>query len=265
ISGNKWFKLNYYLQQAQRDKATGLLSFGGAYSNHIIAVACAAAALGLPCAGIIRGEQPARLSHTLQEAMQYGMQLEFTSRDSYQTKTAADFTARLSEKYPGYYHIPEGGSGRPGVEGSMEILNLVNKHLFSHIGCAVGTATMWLGLAASALPEQEVIGIPVLKGNDDWQALATSFIPPGRMPFSHIIPGYHFGGYARKNAALLAFMNQFYAHTSIPTDFVYTGKLLFAILDLVEKGYFAKGSRLLAIHSGGLQGNRSLPAGTLDF
>jgi len=254
ISGNKWFKLLYHLQEAKNNHAAGLLTFGGAYSNHIIAVACAATELGWKSIGIIRGEAPARLSHTLEQAMGYGMQLVFISRGSYRTETAG-CTGGEAGKYPGYYVIPEGGSGPLGIKGSAEILELVDKPAWSHILCAIGTATMFTGLAGSVLPGQEVTGIPVLKGVEGWQT------PPG----ARIITGYHFGGYARKTTALLDFMNFFYDNTGIPTDFVYTGKLLFATLDLIEKGYFAPGSRLLVVHSGGLQGNRSLPPGTLHF
>ena len=257
ISGNKWFKLVYHLQEAQENKAEGLLTFGGAYSNHIIAVACAAAGLGLKSVGIIRGERPPLLSHTLQEAMDYGMRLDFISRASYKTASATDSRGATAQAYPGYYAIPEGGNSPLGIEGSAEIPDLADKHVFSHILCAIGTATMFRGIAGSALPGQSVIGIPVLKGEGDFGVM--------RLPHSHILTGYHFGGYARKTAALVDFMNYFYGATGIPTDFVYTGKLMFALLDLVKKGYFAPGSQLLAIHSGGLQGNRSLPAGMLHF
>lgn len=254
ISGNKWFKLVCHLQEARRQQAEGLLTFGGAYSNHIIAVACAAAELGWKSTGIIRGEAPARLSHTLTEARAYGMQLVFSSREAYRAETGG-FTAAAADKHPGYYVIPEGGSGPLGIQGCTEILDLTDKPAYSHILCAIGTATMFTGIGRSALPGQAVTGIPVLKGTPEWEA------PPG----ARIIPGYHFGGYARKTTALLDFMNFFFDNTGIPTDFVYTGKLLFATLDLIEKGYFAPGSRLLAVHSGGLQGNRSLPAGSLHF
>ncbi len=244
ISGNKWFKLKYHLQQAQQNKAEGLLTWGGAYSNHIIALACAARELGWKSTGIIRGEQAPVLSHTLQQALDYGMQLEFVSRDAYKNKTTAE--------YPSYYQVPEGGAGPLGIKGSREILDLTQKERFTHILCAIGTATMYQGLLSSALSGQQVIGVPVLKGG-------------AKLSFNDIQSGYHFGGYARKSDALLAFMNHFYRQTHIPTDFVYTGKLLFATLDLVEKGHFPAGSRLLAVHSGGLQGNNSLPRGTLQF
>ena len=258
ISGNKWFKLLYHLEEAQQSKAEGLLTFGGAYSNHIIAVACAAAGLGLKSRGIIRGERPGRLSHTLQEAMDYGMTLDFISRSSYKTTTSAGFSGPPAETHTRYYVIPEGGSSPLGIQGSAEILHLVDKSSFSHILCAIGTATMFRGIASSALPgQQAVIGIPVLKGEESIRSML--------LPNSELLTGYHFGGYAKKTAVLLDFMNRFYAATGIPTDFVYTGKLMFATLDLVKKGYFPRGSQLLVIHSGGLQGNRSLPAGTLHF
>jgi D-cysteine desulfhydrase len=257
ISGNKWFKLKYHLLQAQQRHAAGLLTYGGAYSNHIIAVACAARELGYKSTGIIRGEQPARLSHTLQDALGYGMQLEFIARNAYQAATAGIVTPAVLDKYPGYYVIPEGGSGNLGVQGSGEIMALADRQAYTHIMCAIGTGAMYRGLCGSALPGQQVIGIPVLKG---WVDDA-----PSKEAACHIINNYHFSGYARKDAALLAFMNQLYDDTGLPTDFVYTGKLLFACLDLATKGYFPAGSRILAIHSGGLQGNRSLPEGRLHF
>lgn len=271
ISGNKWFKLLYHLEAARQQRAGGLLTFGGAYSNHIVAVACAAAEAGLNSTGIIRGEAPARLSPTLEDAGRYGMRLVFAERAFYKSVSdGADeaFIKEAAERYPGYHIIPEGGSGPLGVRGSAAISRLIDAS-HSHILCAIGTGTMFTGLAggiesresgvgsreSKAGTGRQVIGIPVLKSEAGWPA------PPA----GSIIPGYHFGGYARKTAALLDFMNFFYDHTGIPTDFVYTGKLLFATLDLIEKGYFAPGSRVLAIHSGGLQGNRSLAAGVLRF
>jgi len=252
ISGNKWFKLKYHLLEAQQRAAKGLLTYGGAFSNHIIALACAARDLGWKSAGIIRGERPAVLSHTLKAAMDYGMQLEFISRDAYRNNSLPGAGSGVEDSYPGYYIVPEGGSGPNGIRGSREILELAEKDRFTHILCAIGTATMYQGLLSSVSAGQQLIGVPVIKGGE-------------KLPFSDIQAGYHFGGYARKNAALTTFMNQFYEQTNIPTDFVYTGKLLFATLDMVEKGYFSPGSRLLVIHSGGLQGNRSLPEGTLRF
>jgi 1-aminocyclopropane-1-carboxylate deaminase len=265
ISGNKWFKLKHYLGKALQNHSDTLLTFGGPYSNHIVAAACAARQTGLKSIGIIRGEHPETLSHTLQDAVQYGMALQFISREDYRKKTEAPFLRKLSREYPGAFLIPEGGAGVDGIRGCEEILRLVEKDRYSHILCAVGTATLLLGLANASSPHQEIIGIPALKGFElavnDQQYLR----PPEKIRHCHLVGDYHFGGYARRPALLFAFMNDWYDRTRIPTDFVYTAKLFYGSFDLVKKGYFPRGSRLLLIHSGGLQGNGSLEAGILTF
>jgi 1-aminocyclopropane-1-carboxylate deaminase/D-cysteine desulfhydrase-like pyridoxal-dependent ACC family enzyme len=262
VSGNKWFKLKHYLQQAIVNHQHSLLSFGGAYSNHIVATAFAAREFGLKSIGIIRGEKPSRLSHTLQNASQYGMQLEFVSRAEYQHKTDADWLKGLSDKYPGAYMVPEGGAGEAGVKGAAEILALSDSTVYTHFLCAMGTGTVLKGLAQSAANSQQIIGIPVLKGFEHW--LQDQDGLKGK-PNVQVFTSYHFGGYAKNNKDLFAFMNQLYRQTGIPTDFVYTAKLLFATVDLIQKDYFPANSRLLLIHGGGLQGNESLPEKTLIF
>jgi len=241
ISGNKWFKLKEYLAIAITEGSRHLVTFGGAWSNHIIATACAAHYAGLASTGIIRGERQANPSPTLRGAEEYGMQLEFISRSAYSQKEEPAFLASLTARYPDAIIIPEGGAGQPGIKGSMEILRQIDSSLYSHILCAVGTGTTYKGLMAAAAPGQEVIGISVLT------------------------PPYHFGGYARHTPELLDFMNSWYHTTGIPSDIVYTGKLFYAAMDMVRKGLFPPNARLLLIHSGGLQGNRSLPPGTLHF
>ena len=241
ISGNKWFKLKEYLHIALKEGRRHLITFGGAWSNHIIAAACAAQYAGLSATGIIRGERPAVLSATLRAAEEYGMQLIFISREDYKQKEDPVFLEELSIRWPGALIIPEGGAGEPGIKGSMEILREIDSSPYSHILCAVGTGTTYKGLAAAAAPGQKVIGISVL------------------------VPPYHFGGYARHTPELLGFMNDWYQATGIPSDLVYTGKLFYAVMDMVRKDLFPKNARLLVIHSGGLQGNRSLPPGTLCF
>jgi 1-aminocyclopropane-1-carboxylate deaminase len=264
ISGNKWFKLKYYLQDAIKNKHTHIITFGGAYSNHIVATAFAAAGAGLRSTGIIRGEKTSTLSPTLKEAKDYGMDLEFISRGTYFKKTDPEFIEIQLQKHPGAYIISEGGEGECGVKGAAEILDLVNKTGYSHLICAVGTGTMLKGLVAGSLSHQQIIGIPVLKGFDHWLKDQPMMVDSTRERI-HLICNYHFSGYARNNASLFAFMNEWYAATGIPSDFVYTGKLLFGVIDLIKKGYFPEGSQLLVVHSGGLQGNRSLPEKTLIF
>ena len=266
VSGNKWFKLKAHLHEALQQSASSILTFGGAWSNHIIATAFAAQQAGIPAIGIIRGERPPNLSATLESAAAYGMQLEFISRKDYMQKDSQAFLGEYSARFPGVYIIPEGGAGKVGIQGSEYILRSNNTSRYSHILCAVGTGTMFLGLATAATNTQEIIGIPVLKGINDLSAIARDGCPtPGRQTQCRILPHWHFGGYARLSQELLDFMNRFYRDTGIPSDFVYTGKLFYALMDMVRQKLFPPGSRLLVIHSGGLQGNRSLTPGILDF
>ena len=262
VSGNKWFKLKGHLQIARERSASSILTFGGAWSNHIIATAYAAQQAGIPAIGIIRGERPPALSATLETAAGYGMQLEFVSRKTYASYPA--LFNNLSERYPGVYIIPEGGAGEPGIRASEYILREIPAARYSHILCAIGTGTMFLGLARAATPDQEIIGIPILKGLNEGSSI-TGFNDLSSQSRLRIIPHYHFGGYARHPPELLDFMNRFYRDTGIPSDLVYTGKLFYATLDLARKHLFPTRSRLLIIHSGGLQGNQSLPQGRLDF
>jgi len=254
VSGNKWFKLKEHL--AHITLGQPILTFGGAWSNHLVATAYAAKQAGLKAIGIIRGERPALLSPTLEDALTYGMHLEFISRQDYLQKEDPVFLGELSRRFPGAYIIPEGGGGPPGIKGSEDILRLTDTTGYSHIACAIGTGTTFLGLLRAASPNQTIIGVPVLKGMEPLASVDTRVL---------LLPQYHFGGYARHPQPLLDFMNSFYAATNIPTDIVYTGKLFFAITESIRTGIFPTHSRLLIIHSGGLQGNRSLTPGTLVF
>ena len=264
ISGNKWFKLKYHLQTAQRSSAT-IVTFGGAWSNHLIATACAARETGLTAIGIVRGERPAILSPTLTSALEYGMHLEFISRGEYAKKTSPAFLHQLTSRYPGAYIIPEGGAGELGIAGSEDILTRIDSSPYSHILCAIGTGTMFLGLIRASMPHQTIIGVPILKGFDPLSKLDPATLTTEQTARARLLTGYHFGGYARHPQALLDFMNEFYRHTAIPTDIVYTGKLFYAYRDSIRNDYFPTGARLLIIHSGGLQGNQSLNSGTLQF
>jgi 1-aminocyclopropane-1-carboxylate deaminase/D-cysteine desulfhydrase-like pyridoxal-dependent ACC family enzyme len=246
VSGNKWFKLKYHLQTAALSASRTIITFGGAWSNHLLATAYAANQAGLRAIGIVRGQRPSVLSATLVDAMRYGMTLEFISRQQYAKKESALF----HECYPQAYIVPEGGGGPPGIAGSEEILRTIDSIGYSHVLCAIGTGTMFDGLVRSAHPGQMVIGVPVLKGVEPQGSLWT---------------GYHFGGYARHPPELLNFMNEFYRETGVPSDIVYTGKLFFALRDGIMKDRIPPSSRLLVIHSGGLQGNRSLADGVLLF
>jgi len=264
ISGNKWFKLKYHLQQARLQNKKGILTFGGAWSNHLVATAFACHQAGLAAIGIIRGEQSLNLSATLQDAQQYGMQLQFISRALYSSES--QIIPQLQASYPDYYIVPQGGQSDLGVQGAAEIVQLAPLKSYSHLACAAGTGTMLAGLVRASLPKQQVIGISSLKIPPGDNNTLNSFVAHYTNTKNYtIFYDYHFGGYAKKTNELITFMNRVYEKYNLPTDFVYTGKLLYGILNLVQNGYFTSGSSLLIIHSGGLQGNRSLPAGTLTF
>lgn len=264
ISGNKWFKLKYYLQEAVNTGKKILVTFGGAYSNHIVAAAAAAKEQGLQSAGIIRGEKGVHPSPTLMDAMGFGMELYYTTRENYKTKQIPSLL--LESHDPGdLYFIPEGGYGEKGAAGAEDILDLVELSDYSHIMAAAGTGTMLAGLIRGSLDHQQVTGIPVLKNNFSLEQEIEKLLPPEKKHRFTLLYDYHFGGYAKYTRGQTVFMNEWYQRTGIPSDFVYTAKLFFAVQDLVEKKYFPGGSRLLVIHSGGLQGNRSLDKGTLIF
>jgi len=265
ISGNKWFKLKYNLEEAKKQGKSKILTFGGYYSNHIIATALAARQHGLKATGIIRGEEPKKLSHTLLQAQEFGMNLKFFSRKDYDNK-ADDNYREIRETFSDAFIIPEGGANPDSRKGAGEILQLTDAGKYSHILCATGTGTMFTGLADASRLNQKIIGITVLKVMVNlMEQYGLLLDNPEKRHFCKILYDYSFGGYAKKTPELISFMNELYEQTGVPTDFVYTGKLFYAFTDLLKQDYFPPGSNILMIHSGGLQGNLSLPEGTLKF
>lgn len=257
ISGNKWFKLKYHLVNFNAGNYRGIVSFGGAWSNHIVATACMCHQQKINCVGIIRGERPARLSSTLREAENFGMELKFISREKFRNKGENDIA-----EFKDHYIIPEGGAGEAGEKGASEILQYADGKNYTHIVCAVGTGTMFNGIYHSISREQQLYGVIVLKGWTERPSIEKEEMENNN---SKLLLNYHFGGYAKYSSELLFFMNEFYKSTKIPTDIVYTGKLAFAIFDQIEKDQFPPGAEILMIHSGGLQGNASLQKAVLIF
>ena len=258
ISGNKWFKLRFYLEEAKQLQKKTIVTFGGAYSNHIVATAAAGKMNALKSIGIICGEEASNLSPTLLQAKEQGMDLIFISRKEYKEKKIPE-ELQSNE----YYFINEGGYGKKGAEGAANILDHCEKRNLTHYCCAVGTGTTMAGLIKASLPGQTVIGISVMKNNFELDENVKSLLN-GENNF-RIIHDYHFGGYAKYTLELIGFMNEFYRQTTVPSDFVYTGKLFYAVNHLVQNNFFPPESKLLIIHSGGLQGNASLSKGTLIF
>lgn len=259
VSGNKWFKLRYYLEEAKTEGKKTMVTFGGAWSNHILATAAACKINNVNCIGIIRGEQSSKLSLTLIHAKKLGMQLVFSSREDYRQQ-------KIPEEYynNAYYIIPEGGYGLNGAKGGATILDNCKKEIYTHIVCAAGTGTMTAGLIKGASPDSRVISISVLKNNFALEE-KIKFLTGKTETTCHVNHDYHFGGYAKKKPFLINFMNEFYHQTGIPSDFVYTGKLFFAVNDMIRNNFYPVGSNLVIIHSGGLAGNASLSKGTLIF
>lgn len=263
ISGNKWFKLKENIKVAVAQGYHGLLTYGGAYSNHIAATAMACKEAGLAAVGIIRGEEnSARLNHTLQTAADLGMKLLFVTREDYRDPA---LKTQWATQYPQYLAVPEGGHNALGTKGCEEILSIFPTTHFTHILCAAGTGTTLAGLINSALPHQQVTGIPVLKGAQYLEQEVRDLLQPGNTTHWELLHDHHGGGYAKQSPALIDFINTFYANTGIPTDIIYTGKLMMAFRELVQQGYFPPNSQVLLIHTGGLQGNLSLPPGVLSF
>lgn len=266
VSGNKLFKLHYFIEATLRSTHKTILTFGGAYSNHLVATAFACRQAGLNSIGIIRGEKPEILSATLQHCKEYGMQLEFISREKYQQKETELFLQDLKNGFGDCTIIPEGGYHPLGAKGAGLIMDLVAEESFSHICTASGTATTLAGLLLKSNAHQQIISIPVLKGmNDTIQRLA--YLTPNNIKEKQltVFDEYHFGGYAKKTNELVSFMNKLWQQHQLPTDFVYTAKMFYAVYDKIHSGFFHSGSNILCIHTGGLQGNVSLPSGTLNF
>ncbi len=265
VSGNKLFKLHYFLQSAILQSSEGIVTFGGAYSNHLVATAYTCKEAGLKSAAIIRGEPPALLSHTLLACLEYGMSLKFISRQEYDKKELPGFLKEIKPGYENFLIVPEGGYHRLGAAGAALIMDLI-KDGTSHICCAVGTATTLAGLLQGIKKEQQIIGIPVLKNLYDLHQRIKFLTNLSFSPQQLIIMNdYHFGGYAKKTHELIDFMNLLYQKHQLPTDFVYTGKMMFGVIDCIKKDFFPKGSKIVCIHTGGLQGNFSLQPGTLVF
>jgi 1-aminocyclopropane-1-carboxylate deaminase len=252
VSGNKFRKLKYNLLQAKAENQSTLLTFGGAYSNHIAALAYAGKENGFQTIGIIRGDElgdKIESNPTLKFAQECGMQFEFVSRETYRLKTEATFLEQLQQQYGAFYLIPEGGTNAFAIQGCEEILTPEDAS-FDFVACAIGTGGTISGLINSVLPHQKVLGFPALKG-DFLQDEIRNFV---RQDNWELITDYHFGGYGKVTNDLIDWINQFYEQTQIPLDPVYTGKMVFGIVDLIAKNYFPENAKILLIHTGGLQG-----------
>lgn len=257
ISGNKYRKLKYNLAEAAKLQKSALLTFGGAFSNHIAAAAAAGFSYNFKTIGIIRGNELANnLSETIQNnptlkfASEHNMQFEFVSRAVYRDKTSKEFIASLQEKFGDFYLVPEGGTNYFAVKGCEEILAEEDAK-YDVVCCAVGTGSTISGIINSLKNHQKAIGFPALKGDFLQHEIKKYILKKDNWSLN---TNYHFGGYAKVSEELIIFINKFKKETNIPLDPVYTGKMIFGIVDLIKIGFFKNGTKILAIHTGGLQG-----------
>ena len=253
ISGNKWRKLKYNLQEAKNQGLNQLLTFGGAYSNHIYATAAAAKEAGLGCIGIIRGEETQPLNPTLAFAKSCGMKLHYVSRSEYRDKSNQEFREKLKERFGEFYLVPEGGSNSLAVKGCKEILDDVSLSL-DVICVPVGTGGTMAGLIAST--DKRVLGFSALRGDflkDEVKSLLENSGETDKSNWS-INTDFHFGGYAKINEELIEFIREFKSKHGVLLDPIYSGKMMFGLYNLIEADYFKPGSTIMAIHTGGLQG-----------
>lgn len=253
ISGNKFRKLKYNLIEFKKGNYTAVLTFGGAYSNHISAVAAAGKEFGFQTIGIIRGEElisKINENPTLKFAQNCGMKLKFISRESYRQKSNPEILNELASEFGNVYILPEGGTNEPAVKGCEEILG-THTESFDFICCAIGTGGTISGIIRSSAKHQKILGFPALKDSGFLKDEINRFTNRSNW---ELIPEYHFGGYGKTCEELINFTNSFKQEFELPLDPVYTAKMMFGITELIKEGYFPKGSKALAIHTGGLQG-----------
>jgi len=254
VSGNKWFKLHPYIETIQQGKYAGIITFGGAYSNHLVATAAACHYNNIPSIGLVRGLEGAdKPTESLQECRQWEMELQFLSRTAYAEKSDPEFLEQLQRQYPDHLIIPEGGYGAPGIAGAGKINAYIPADT-DLIALPVGSGTTIMGIINHLNESQKAIGFTAIKqgaylkdtirqhcNNTNWQ-LETE---------------YHFGGFGKYKPELINFINHFRQQQDIPLDFVYTAKMMYGLLDCIEK-YQWRNKKIVVLHTGGLQGNRSI-------
>ena len=252
ISGNKFRKTKYNLLQAKAQNKDTLLTFGGAFSNHIAAVAYAGKEYGFSTIGVIRGEELGECiatNPTLLFAQECGMKFDLVSREDYKKKESLDFEEKLKSKWGDFYLLPEGGTNELAVKGCEEILT-EDDDGFDFVCCAVGTGGTISGIINCSKSSQQVLGFPALKG-DFLSNEIRKFVKKENW---RLISDYHFGGYGKISPELVHFINNFYEKHKIPLDPIYTGKMVFGVMDMIRNNYFPENSKILLIHTGGLQG-----------
>lgn len=255
VSGNKWWKLKHNLEAALAGGYNTVLTFGGAFSNHLYATAAAARELGLKSIGIVRGEEVEPLNPTLAFARSQGMRLEFVSRDAYRQKNESEFIKQLQQRFANFYLMPEGGTNPLAVKGCEELGKWLSREaMFDVITLPVGTGGTLAGLVNS-LPGKSVLGFSSLKSGSFLKEEVRKYLSRDATDWA-IVEDFHFGGYGKITEELKSFIVHFEKEHGIPLDPVYTGKMMFGLVQMIKGGKFADGTTILALHTGGLQGRK---------
>ena len=263
FGGNKWRKLKYNLEYAREKQFDTLLTFGGAWSNHIYATAAAGKYFGFSTIGLIRGEEHKPLNTTLSFAKDCGMQLHYINRAEYRQKAEAAYQNKIKQQFGNVYILPEGGSNSLALRGCAETVKEISNEIekpFDFVCCASGTGATLAGLISAINPGQTAIGFSALKGGEFLNHEVETFLQREKTNSStknwRIETGFHFGGYAKINDALIQFMSEFQLQYGFTLDAVYTGKMFYGLFELIKAKRFKPGTSIIAIHSGGLQGNK---------
>tara|TARA_B110000046_G_scaffold88676_2_gene96838 strand:- start:80264 stop:81130 length:867 start_codon:yes stop_codon:yes gene_type:complete len=252
ISGNKWRKLKYNIAAAEKQGLKKIVTFGGAYSNHIAATAAAGKLIGMQTIGVIRGDEGIE-NKTLIQAKENGMQLHFVSRAQYRLKNEVQFIKELRYRFGVFYLIPEGGANELGVQGCEEIIAEVDQS-FDVIAISAGTGTTATGICRQS-KNQQLHVFSALKGGSFILDEMKQYCSKEQLKNVQLQLDYHFGGYGKTKLQQLEFMSNFFEVYGIELDKIYTSKMMFGLFDLIEKNQFKRGTKILVIHTGGLQGN----------
>ncbi|MBS1586577.1 MAG: pyridoxal-phosphate dependent enzyme [Bacteroidetes bacterium] len=259
VSGNKWYKLKYNLQYAQHNGHSTILTFGGAYSNHLIATAAAANEFGIKALGVVRGNDGGELNETLKQCAAYGMQLHFVSREDYARRNDTAWLRSIAAQFGDPFIIPEGGANEQGRLGAEEIARIIPSG-YSHVAVSVGSGTTFIGLHNALPVSQNLLGFAPMKNGRYLENEIAQHLRADQDDNWQLFDRWHFGGFGKWNDDLLHFMNSFYEMNDIPLDIVYTSKMMFALDDMLKEHFFRPDASVLCIHSGGLQGNSSVAA-----
>ncbi len=256
ISGNKWYKLRLNILYAQEHNFKTLVTFGGGFSNHLIATACAAKKAGMGSVGVVRGKYD-KLTPTLIACQQEGMQLVFVTKEDYNQKDDKVWINDLARHFDEIYIIPEGGANEPGRKGAGLINRFINNS-YTHIAVSVGTGTTLAGLRNSLPAEQSMLGFVPMKQGGYLREYIATHLNPGKNENWQLLDSWNFGGFGKWNTELITFMNDFHNTNNIPLDIIYTSKMMFGLRELIYSDTFQPTDKILCIHTGGLQGNEGV-------